>query len=147
MWILKLILRSELQGVPHWCWAASPGAGRSWKEPDPTSPLMGFTHVTNVEGICFLRPVLIEIAHKPTHAWGLPVSYYYFFHFGGRLCFLGKQEKQRGKKALFVSLAWSSLLEPFPAVEMTVQAAPWHQRVPLVCEGLVGVTLPSPKHR
>lgn len=72
--------------------------------PDLPSPLMSFTHVTNVEGICFLKPVLIEIAQKPTHACGLPVSYY-FFHFEGRLCFLGKQEKQQGKKALFVSLA------------------------------------------
>lgn len=87
-------------------------------------PLMCFTHVMNIEGICFLKPVLIEITHKPAHAWGLPVSYYYFFHFGGRLCFLGKQEKQQGKKTLFVSLAWSSILERFPAVETTVQAAP-----------------------
>lgn len=99
-------------------------------------PLMCFTHVTNIEGICFLKPVLIEIAHKPAHAWSLPVSYYYFFHFGGRLCFLGKQEKQRGKKALFVSLAWSWILERFPVVEMTVWAALRHQRVPSMCKGL-----------
>lgn len=97
--------------------------------------LMCFTHVMNIKGICFLKPVLIEIAQKPAHAWGLPVSYYYFFHFGGRLCFLGKQEKQQGKKALFVSLAWSWILERFPVAEMTVLAMRRHQRVPPMCKG------------
>lgn len=82
---------------------------------------MCFTRVMNIKGICFLKPVLIEITQKAPHAWGLPVSYYYFFHFGARLCFLGKQEKQQGKKAVFVSLAWSSILERFPAVRTTEQ--------------------------
>lgn len=83
--------------------------------------LMYFTHVMNIGGICFLKPVLIEIAQKAPHARGLPVSYYYFFHFGARLCFLGKQEKQQGKKAVFVSLAWSSVLGWFPVVKTMEQ--------------------------
>lgn len=91
------------------------GASKNPRVPLLHPPLMCFTDVTNIEGICFLKPVLIEITHKPAHAWGLPVSYY-FFHLGGRLCFLGKQEKQRGKKALFVSLTCSSPLERFPVV-------------------------------
>jgi len=108
---------------------------------------MCFTHVMNIEGICFLKPVLIEIAHKPAHAWGLPVSYYYFFHFEGRLCFLGKQEKQQGKKALFVSLAWSWIPERFPVAETTVRSAPRHQRVRLTCERLAWGGSAAPWYR
>lgn len=104
-------------GLPAWAGAGGLRCSGLGHRP----PLMCFTHVMNIEGICFLKPVLIEIAQKAPHARGLPVSYYYFFHFGARLCFLGKQEKQQGKKALFVSLAWSSILERFPGVEMMEQ--------------------------
>lgn len=46
--------------------SAQAGAGGSAPLAPSTAcpPLMCFTHVTNIEGICYLKPVLIEIAHK-----------------------------------------------------------------------------------
>lgn len=117
-------------GKPLLLLGCAPGASKNSRALLLHPPLMCFTDVTNIEGICFLKPVLIEITHKPAHAWGLPVSYYYFFHLGGRLCFLGKQEKQRGKKALFVSLTCSSPLEWFPVVGRMEM---WYLRAPVPC--------------
>lgn len=114
------------QEKPPLTLAASLGASRTPRALLLCPPLMCFTHVTNIEGICFLKPVLIEIAHKLAHAWGLPVSYYFFFFsFWGKIMFLRQTGKTTGKKGCvcFFSLQLAIGALPHGGEDGT---GPWH---------------------